>query len=272
MTRSGMRRAGEGRLRPGPVHSAHAWHRRALHVLRAPNSLRGEATWKELIHAAVGSGGRALDVGCGPRFYRQDCARVGGFICARHRDLCSTARGGLYYGVPGRLEFRVADAQQPLDEMDLSISSSAGRSSITFSLPGSSWSRAAANNLAPQGRMLWMEPLSHPLALAFHKFVPSAQTRDESPFLPGDLRWIATCSGHSRHPDQILHLSRASRARTASRQPTTRSCEGRMPSTQPGSAIGRPCRLHDRASSPCDLISTRVLRLVLVRRESRCTA
>src|SRR5919201_89112 len=40
------------------------WYRRAGHVLRSPNTLRGEERWRALLRDAA-RGARALDVGCG---------------------------------------------------------------------------------------------------------------------------------------------------------------------------------------------------------------
>ena len=138
-----------------------------------------------------------MDVGCGRGSTARKALELGASYVLGIEISSRRLAEAWDHGVPGRLEFRVADAQQPLDN-ETSISSSAGRSSITSTF-GSSWSSVAANNLAPQGRMLWMEPLAHPLALAFHKLVPSAHTRDESPLLPGDLRWIK-----SRFPGTIV--------------------------------------------------------------------
>ena len=174
-----------------------AWHRRALHVLQAPNSLRGEATWKTLIHAAVGSGGRALDVGCANGATARTALESGASYVLGIEFSARQLADARDHGIPGRLEFRVADAQQPLDDetFDLIV----GRSVLHHLDFREFLVRVAANNLAPQGRMLWMEPLAHPLSLAFHKLVPSAHTRDEFPLLPGDLRWMA-----SRFPGTVV--------------------------------------------------------------------
>lgn len=174
----------------GVYERSHTWHRRARHVLEGPNTRRGEETWDALIRDAVGSGGRVLDVGCGRgatarRALRNGAAYVLG-IELSERQLAAARETA----IPGRLEFRVADAQEPLDDgpFDLVI----GRSVLHHLDFRELLDRVAVENLAPDGRMLWMEPLAHPLALAFHKLVPSAHTPDESPLLPRDLRWIRT--------------------------------------------------------------------------------
>src|SRR5262249_23797062 len=88
---------------------------------------------------------------------------------------------------PGRLEFRVADAQEPIEggPFDLIV----GRS-ILHHLDVAYFLDRVVHNLSRNGRMVWMEPLAHPLALAFHKLVRSAHTRDEFPLMPTDVRWI----------------------------------------------------------------------------------
>jgi hypothetical protein len=90
--------------------------------------------------------------------------------------------------VAGKLEFRVADAQEPLAEepFDLVL----GRSVLHHLDFRTFLDGVARTNLARDGRMLWMEPLAHPLSLAFHRLVPSAHTPDEFPLLPSDLAWI----------------------------------------------------------------------------------
>src|SRR5690606_25692027 len=47
------------------------------------------------------------------------------------------------------------------------------------------------DNLEPGGRIVFMEPLSHPMTLGFHKIVRSAHTPDERPISPRDLAWMA---------------------------------------------------------------------------------
>jgi SAM-dependent methyltransferase len=165
-----------------------AWHRRARHVLEGPNTRRGEQLWESLIRDAVGDGGRVLDVGCGDGSTARlalDCGAtyvLGVEISERQLS------GARETALPGRLEFEVADAQEPLDvgPFDLII----GRSVLHHLGFREFLTRVAEHNLSTDGCMLWMEPLAHPLALAFHKLVRSAHTPDEFPLLPRDLRWI----------------------------------------------------------------------------------
>jgi SAM-dependent methyltransferase len=163
-----------------------AWHRRVPHVLDSPNTLRGEELWRTLIREAVGSGGRVLDVGCGSGATAM-LALESGASYALGVEI-SASQLDTRRAEPGRLEFRVADAQQPIDggPFDLVV----GRSVLHHLDFREFLDRVASSNLAPGGRMLWMEPLAHPLSLAFHKLVRSAHTPDEFPLLPRDLRWI----------------------------------------------------------------------------------
>jgi SAM-dependent methyltransferase len=165
-----------------------AWYRRVPHVYDSPNTLRGERIWEALIREAVGADGRVLDVGCGSgatAALALDCGAsyvLGVEISARQLDEAWER------GVPGKLEFRVADAQEPIADgpFDLVI----GRAILHHLDFRGFLNRVARSNLSPTGRMLWMEPLAHPLALAFHLLVRSAHTPDEFPLLPRDLKWI----------------------------------------------------------------------------------
>jgi len=165
-----------------------AWHARARHVLEGPNTLRGEAAWSALIHEAVGHGGRVLDVGCGTGNTALRALSCGATYVLGV-DISERQLAGAWdKQLPGTLEFRVADVQEPLGEepFDLVL----GRSVLHHIDFRKFLDRVARTNLAPGGRMLWMEPLAHPLSLAFHRLVPSAHTPDEYPLLPSDLAWI----------------------------------------------------------------------------------
>jgi SAM-dependent methyltransferase len=169
---------------------SHEWHRRASHVFEGPNTRRGEELWVALIREAVGDGGRVLDVGCGDGSTARLALDSGATNVLGIEISERQLTGARMAEVPGRLEFRVADAQEPIDggPFDLVI----GRSILHHLDFREFLPRVAARNLSRDGRMLWMEPLAHPLALAFHKLVRTAHTPDEFPLLPRDLRWIRT--------------------------------------------------------------------------------
>lgn len=165
-----------------------AWYRRVPHVYESPNTLRGERIWEGLIREAVGSGGHVLDVGCGTGATAALALKCGASYALGVEISVRQLDEAWERAVPGKLEFRVADAQEPIADgpFDLVI----GRSVLHHLDFREFLDRVARANLAPGGRMLWMEPLAHPLALAFHKLVRSAHTADEFPLLPRDLRWI----------------------------------------------------------------------------------
>ena len=186
-TRAERARRERAAYEEGNVHErSHRWHQRAWHVLGAPNTRRGEEIWTALIQEAVGDGGRVLDVGCGDGATGR-LALQSGATYVLGLEISERQVAGVQ-AIAGRLEFRVADAQEPINEgpFDLII----GRSVLHHLDFREFLNRVAASNLSPGGRMLWMEPLAHPLALAFHKIVRSAHTPDEFPLLPRDLRWI----------------------------------------------------------------------------------
>jgi SAM-dependent methyltransferase len=90
------------------------------------------------------------------------------------------------------MEFRLVDAHEPIEGVfDLVF----GRSVLHHIDFRAFLARTYEENLAPGGRMAFMEPLAHPMTLAFHRFVPSAHTPDERPLRPADLRWM-----HERFP------------------------------------------------------------------------
>jgi SAM-dependent methyltransferase len=165
-----------------------AWYLRVPHVYESPNTLRGERIWEELIRDAAGSEGRVLDVGCGTGATAALALECGASYVLGVEISARQLEEAWKRTVPGKLEFRVADAQEPIADgpFDLVI----GRSVLHHLDFREFLERIARSNLAPGGRMLWMEPLAHPLALAFHKLVRSAHTPDEFPLLPRDLRWI----------------------------------------------------------------------------------
>jgi SAM-dependent methyltransferase len=186
--RSGRERVvyDEGRVQE----RSRAWHARASHVLECRNTRRGEEAWRSLIRGAVGGGGRVLDVGCASGKTAQRASSSGATYVLGVDISEKQLADAWEKQIPGKLEFRVADAQEPLAEepFDLIL----GRSVLHHLDFRVFLDRVARTNLAPGGRMLWMEPLAHPLSRAFHRLVPSAHTPDEFPLLPSDLAWIRT--------------------------------------------------------------------------------
>jgi SAM-dependent methyltransferase len=181
----------------------HGWHQRVHHVLENPNTQRAEEAFEALIAEALRGGGRALDVGCAggsssKRAIDLGASYVFGFDVAE--SMVAEARE--LFEEPGRLEFAVQDAQRPIDGVyDLIF----GRSVLHHVDFREFLRRAYDDNLARGGRMVWMEPLSHPFTVAFHKLVRSAHTPDERPLTPADLRWMADeLPGFALRPVNLL--------------------------------------------------------------------
>jgi SAM-dependent methyltransferase len=165
----------------------HAWNLRVSHVLGGPNSVRGEQFAQKLMAEAVAGGGRALDVGCGDGRSSEQVLDLGAGYVLGIDVAPSMIEKATEIEQPGRMEFRLVDAHDPIEgRFDLVF----GRSVLHHIDFREFLERTYIDNLAPGGRMAFMEPLAHPMTLAFHRLVPSAHTPDERPLRPDDLRWM----------------------------------------------------------------------------------
>ncbi|MEY2514807.1 MAG: toxoflavin synthase [bacterium] len=170
-----------------------AWQQRVAHIGQGPTTQRGWETAFSLISAKLGAGSRALDVGCGPGYYSKKVKELGasyvlGYDISEHY----VARARQAFGVPGELEFRVHSAHDPVEGTFDVVCGFAVLHHLDFR---SFLLDAYERNLAPGGRMLFWEPMSHPVILAFHRFVRSAHSADEWPLMPKDLRWLRDTFG-----------------------------------------------------------------------------
>ncbi|HWY90137.1 MAG TPA: class I SAM-dependent methyltransferase [Solirubrobacteraceae bacterium] len=163
------------------------WHGRVPHVILAPNTLHAEERFRALI-AARARGGRVMDVGCGrgvlsAELHAMGASSVYGFDVSQGEvDMAQAEYGelpGVTFGAHG-IEAPIAGA------FDLIV----GRSILHHVDFRRVLPVLFERNLAPGGRMLFMEPMSHPLTLAFHRFVRSAHTPDEWPLTPDDVTWL----------------------------------------------------------------------------------
>jgi SAM-dependent methyltransferase len=167
--------------------NTHRWHERVMHVLTGPNTMAGERCFDSLI-AGRARGGRVMDVGCGRGalsrgLHGLGAASVYGFDISEYEveQARSSCRGldGVSFGVHG--------AEAPIEgQFDLIV----GRSILHHIDFREIVPRLYERNLAPAGRMIFMEPMSHPLTLAFHHLVRSAHTSDEWPLTPADVTWL----------------------------------------------------------------------------------
>ena len=157
------------------------------HVHAGPNTVRGEGVARELMAEAVVDGGRALDVGCGDGHSSEAVLEMGAGYVLGIDVAPSMIEKAKEIEQPGRMEFRLVDAHDPIEgQFDLVF----GRSVLHHIDFRAFMERTYEQNLAPGGRMAFMEPLAHPMTLAFHRLVPSAHTPDERPLRPADLRWM----------------------------------------------------------------------------------
>jgi len=90
------------------------WHKRAQHVLRGPNTQRGEVLFDDLVRKSV-TGGRALDICCGLGFQSVRLLELGANYVLGADLAESEIAQAKTRELPGRLEFRVADVSEPLD-------------------------------------------------------------------------------------------------------------------------------------------------------------
>lgn len=167
--------------------NTHRWHERVMHVLDGPNTLRGERRFQSLL-AASARDARAMDVGCGrgsltSKLHSLGASSVYGFDVSAHEvEMARSQYGGL-----DGVSFGVHGAEAPIEgHFDLI----AGRSILHHVDFHDILPRLYERNLAPGGRMVFMEPMSHPMTLAFHHLVRSAHTPDEWPITPTDVAWL----------------------------------------------------------------------------------
>jgi SAM-dependent methyltransferase len=166
---------------------SHAWHLRGQHVFECPNTLRHERLFDELTvrHAA---GGRVLDIGCGTGASSQKLLMLG----ARYVlgiDISEKAiETAMTIAVPGQLEFVCGDLNEPVGGRFDLVS---GRAILHHLEYRPILCRLFQDNLAPDGAMVFMEPLRENLVGALYRgLAHSAHTDDERPFDRRDLRWF----------------------------------------------------------------------------------
>jgi SAM-dependent methyltransferase len=170
------------------------WQIRFSHIVHGPTTQRGWDTMFSVIAAGMGDEGRVLDVGCGPGYYTNIVKQLGaryvlGYDISEHYVYKAQRDDG----VPGELDFRVHSAHQPV-EGDFDVVCGFA---VLHHLDFRAFLLEAYNrNLKPGGRMVFWEPMSHPVTLAFHKFVRSAHSDDEWPLTPKDVRWMHDTFAH----------------------------------------------------------------------------
>ena len=164
------------------------WHQNFAHVFQCPNTLRHEATLKELLDLHV-TGKRVLDIGCGYGgssldLLEQQAAYVRG-IDISERFIASAKQ----FARPNKIDFELQDISQPIaGKYDVIF----GRSILHHLDYQEVLDRLYTDNLNPNGIMIFMEPLGSNLLLrAYWQIAKNAHTPDERPFMRQDLKWLS---------------------------------------------------------------------------------
>jgi SAM-dependent methyltransferase len=173
----------EGRV----AENNYRWVARVPHVMTGPNSKHGDRCFLSVIGARA-AGGSAMDIGCGTgrltaRLHGMGARTVYGFDISQRqveeaRTRCDDMEG-VTFGVHG-VEVPVAGRFDAI----------VGHSILHHLDYRSTLERLFEDNLLPGGRMVFMEPMSHPITLAFHRLITWAHTPDEWPFTPADIAWL----------------------------------------------------------------------------------
>ncbi len=167
--------------------ASNRWNQRVSHVFLGRNTIRGEERFRQLLEDKV-RGRRAMDVGCGPGALTGELHALGaGSIYGFDVSANEVEKARASYGDLDGVSFGVHGADEPIEgEFDVIV----GRSVLHHFDFRTALPRLYECNLAPGGRMLFMEPMSHPMTLAFHRVVRSAHTDDEWPLTPADISWL----------------------------------------------------------------------------------
>jgi 2-polyprenyl-3-methyl-5-hydroxy-6-metoxy-1,4-benzoquinol methylase len=182
---------------------SNAWVQRVHHVLETPNTVRGERLFARLIAESVRNGGRVLDIGCATGQTARQAVELGASevlaVDLSRRFLEEAERLG---DGEGKIEYRLHDLHDPLDgRFDLVV----GRAVLHHIDWRSFLQRTFTENLHPGGQMVFMEPMTHPMTVAFHRLVRSAHTPGEYPLSQRDVRWLEQTFTQCRvHPINFL--------------------------------------------------------------------
>ena len=186
--------------------ASNTWHVRALHVLICPNTLRAEALFEESIRTRA-IGASVLDVGCGHGSSSAHLHEIGAAsVLGIDVSASEIEEARANYGERSGLSFAVHSAEQPIEgNFDLIV----GRSVLHHIDFRRALPTMFDGNLAPGGRLVFMEPMSNPLTLLFHRFVRSAHTDDEWPLTPDDVRWLKSRFGAQIRPVNLFSFPAA---------------------------------------------------------------
>lgn len=163
------------------------WKARVPHVMNGPNSRLGYQRFRRLLREQV-AGGRVMEVGCArgelsAELHAMGASAVYGFDVSPRQIEEARARYGELDGVT----FNVHGAEAPVTGcFDVIV----GQAVLHHLDLRAILVKLFDENLLPGGRMVFLEPMSHPLTLAFYRLVRSAHTPDEWPVTPADVVWL----------------------------------------------------------------------------------
>jgi SAM-dependent methyltransferase len=165
---------------------SHAWHLRARHVLEGPSARRQLSLWWDLV-AEAARGRRVLEVGCGAGMNASAVSEIGASYVLGIDVTESFIEQASKRSRPGKVEFALADANEPIaGRFDLILGQAVlHHLDLRQVLP-----QLARDNLSEHGRMLFLEPLGHPVSRVFHALVRSAHTPDERLLDRRALSWL----------------------------------------------------------------------------------
>ena len=182
--------------------ASNSWHVRFLHVFTGPNTIRNEVLFETLIRQSA-AGKRVLEIGSGPGITAEQILSTGA-ACVLGIDISETfVADSKKREQPGRLVFECKSVSEPLEgRYDLIV----GRAILHHIDYREVLHRLLRDNLAPGGRMLFMEPLgSNVLLRLYWKLARNAHTPDERPFMKDDIRWLEQkFSGLDLHPINLF--------------------------------------------------------------------
>jgi 2-polyprenyl-3-methyl-5-hydroxy-6-metoxy-1,4-benzoquinol methylase len=163
------------------------WKARVPHVMNGPNSRFGKQRFRHLVEERI-VGARAMDVGCGcgelsAELHSMGASGVYAFDVSRRQLEQARAQFGNLSGVT----FHLHNAESPIPgRFDLIVGNAILHHIDFRKVLVTLFER----NLAPGGRMVFIEPMSHPLTLGFHLLFPSSHTADEWPITHRDVNWL----------------------------------------------------------------------------------
>ncbi|MEQ1821550.1 MAG: class I SAM-dependent methyltransferase [Fimbriimonadaceae bacterium] len=172
----------------GVYEVSNSWQRRFIHVFRSPNTLAHEAKFRERIFQAA-KGKRVLDLGCGYGQLSNEMHEAGAaYVLGIDVAESFLAKANETYGKPGVVEFKVVDADQPLEgKFDLIV----GASVLHHIDYRTTLRRLYDENLSSGGLLAFDEPLGGNLLIrAYTALIPRAHTPDERSFMKSDLKWL----------------------------------------------------------------------------------